>query len=163
MTDIEVEIIKADYEHSEALMSEYTSNKSFAGAIAAISAFIILEWWKALQPVNPAIGILVVLLIFGSAILFLRMCFSHEFKYPSEAENWIDWKRKRVDQLASGEWPDTSEAELKHEYYKRLQIDSQINRSLVYEKQRVGEWAGILAMAPIIIVLIHTAYRFLAS
>lgn len=159
LTDTEIEIIKAEHEHSEVLMSEYASNKSFAGAIAAIGAYIVLEWWRAQESINPVLAIFVIAPIVGSVILFVRMCFSDEFKYPSKAENWIDWRQRRADQLKSGGWTDTSDADLKHEYYERLRIDSAINLSLIYRKQWNGEWAGVLAMAPIVIVLIHAFFE----
>jgi len=75
----------------------------------------------------------------------------------------MDWRRDRQQVLAKGGWPDTSEAELSHAYYLRLQIDCAINLPVIQERQRLSERASVLAMVPILIVVLHISWRFMSS
>jgi hypothetical protein len=119
MTETEIEIIKTEYEHHEKLMSEIVANKSFSGALASIAAFIVLEWLRSSNSPPPWLAVVAVLLLCASAFLFFKLCLSEGFKFPSQAENWSDWRTKRLNQLTSGGWPDTSELDLRKEYYIR--------------------------------------------
>jgi hypothetical protein len=163
MTETEIEIVKAEYEHHEKLSAEITSHKSFSGALASIAGFIVLEWMRASPKPHGTFVVLAVLPLVLSAYYFFRLCISDRTKFASESEKWMDWKRERSKTLITGDYPDTSEDELRDSYYRQLCTTIQINRSQIINRQVVSERAGFLAMSSIAIVLIHTTSRFIFS
>ena len=163
MTDTEIEIIKTEYEHHEKLMSEIASSKSFAGGMASIAAFLVLEWLTAEDPPNAFMVVVAVVPLCLSAVLFFKLCFGETYKFPSEAENWMDWRKNREIQLVQGQWSDTSEIDLRHAYYRKLQTALAINRPLIIQKQKYSEVAGLFSMSPVLVVLGHAVFRFITS
>jgi ABC-type transport system involved in cytochrome bd biosynthesis fused ATPase/permease subunit len=158
MTSIEIEIVSREHEHQELLCSEIASTKQFVGGMAGIAAFVVLEWLRTKPHVLFAIPAVVALVI--AAILFLILCRSQEYSFPSEPEEWLSMRSDYARELTRASQEDISEEYLRDKYYQRLMATTTSNRELTKSKQRIVEWAGTLSTVAILIVIIESIVRF---
>jgi len=161
MTKNEMKIIDLEVERQEHFYESIVSNKSFVGTMASIAAFVVIEWLKT----NPhfTVAIMAIVLLLGSAGLFIKLTSVQDFKYPAESEEWISWRERWANDLIHSGHEDTSDADLEQHYYERALSTLAHNRYLNTTRQREVLWAGRLSVACISIVVLETALRTVFS
>lgn len=157
MTPTEIQIIEREYAHQESLCSEMSSNKSYAGTMASISAFIVMEWLK----VGPSayLASLAIACLLMAAGLFLWLAWGQDYPFPSESENWLDWRVRWRHELDRTGRRDTSDEDLQEEYWTRVLTTLAVTRSINRRKSWLIVASGACSIAPVVIAAIDTFIR----
>jgi len=162
MTDTDIEIVKFDYEHHEKLCAEIAQNKSFVGTMASIAAFVALEWARTDPAPKIVVGMVFGLLL-AAAGLFLMVSLGKKYKLPATPQEWIDSRTQYAQKKLSLNELDDSDQAIKEMFYRRMLATTDINRRITKSRQRAVEWTGIFSVASVILVVSHSALRYVFS